>query len=49
VQQLAEHAERQDPSVVQRAGEFYAQHPDLVKTLGAGALALVMSHLSRKI
>lgn len=49
VQKLAEHAQQEDPSVVQRAGEFYAQHPQLVQVLGASALALVMSHLSQKI
>ncbi len=49
VQQLAEHAQQRDPSVVDRAGQFYAQHPQLVQALGAGALALIMSHLSRKL
>jgi hypothetical protein len=29
-----------------RAASFYAQHPTLVKTIGAGALALLMSRLS---
>lgn len=48
-QQLAEHAQNQDPSVVDRAGQFYAQHPQVVSALGAGALALVMSHLSSRI
>jgi hypothetical protein len=48
VQQLAEHAEKQNPSIVDQASQFYAQHPTLVKTIGASALALVMSHLSRR-
>jgi hypothetical protein len=48
VQQLAEHAQKRNPSVVEQASSFYSQHPTLVKTLGAGALALIMSHLSRK-
>jgi hypothetical protein len=48
VQQLAEHARKQNPSIVDEASEFYAQHPTLVKALGAGSLALIMSHLSRK-
>ncbi|MBV8843673.1 MAG: hypothetical protein JO307_12765 [Bryobacterales bacterium] len=48
VQQLAEHAEKQNPSIVDQAGQFYAQHPTLVKALGAGSLALIMSHLSRQ-
>jgi hypothetical protein len=48
VQQLAEHAEKQNPSVVDQAGRFYSQHPQLVKALGAGSLALIMSHLSKR-
>jgi hypothetical protein len=48
VQQLAERAEKQNPSIVDRASEFYAQHPTLVQALGAGSLALIMSHLSKK-
>jgi len=47
VQHLAEHAEKQDPSIVDRASQFYAQHPTLVQGLGAGALALVMSRISQ--
>lgn len=47
VTQLAEHAQKQNPSIVDQASAFYAQHPDLVKVLGAGSLALIMSHLSR--
>jgi hypothetical protein len=47
VRQLAEHAEKRDPSVVERAGEFYAQHPTLVQGLGAAALALIIRHVSR--
>ena len=47
VQQLADQAQKRDPSVIDRASEFYAQHPTLVKTLGAGALAVLMSNMSR--
>lgn len=47
VQQIAEHAQRQDPSIVDKASDFYAQHPKLVQGLGAGALALVMSRMSQ--
>jgi hypothetical protein len=39
VQQLAEHAEKQDPSMVDQPSAFYALHPTLVKALGAGSLA----------
>ena len=48
VQHLAEHAQQQDPSIIDRASEFYAQHPTLVQGLGAGALALIMSHMSQR-
>ena len=47
VQKMAEHAKNQDPSIVDRASEFYAQHPSLVQGLGAGALAMVMSRMSQ--
>jgi hypothetical protein len=48
VKELADHAEKQNPSIVDRASEFYAQHPTLVQALGAGSLALIMSHISRR-
>lgn len=48
VQQLAEHAKAQNPSIVDQASQFYAQHPTLVQALGAGSLALIMSHLSHR-
>ena len=48
VQQLADEAQKRDPAVVDRASEFYAQHPTLVKSLGVGALAVIMSHLSQR-
>jgi hypothetical protein len=48
VQQLAEHAQASNPSIVDQASSFYAQHPQLVQGLGAGALALIMSHMSKK-
>ena len=47
VHQLAEQAQKNDPSIIDRAGEFYSQHPTLVKALGAGSLAYIMSHMSR--
>ena len=48
VQELAKHAQQQDPSIIDRAGSFYAQHPTLVQGLGAGALALIMSRMSNR-
>ena len=49
VQQLATHAQKNDPSIIDQASNFYAQHPRLVQGLGAGALALIMSHVSQKV
>lgn len=46
VQVLAQQAAQKDPSIMDKAADFYAQHPTLVKTIGAGALALLMSRLS---
>ena len=38
----------QSPSIVDQAGEWYAQHPTLVKTIGAGSLTLNLTLLSKK-
>ena len=48
VSAIATHAQQQDPSIVDRLGSFYAEHPTLVKTLGAVALSAVMGHLSSR-
>jgi hypothetical protein len=47
VQVLAQHAAKQQPSIVDAAASFYAQHSTLVKTIGAGALALLMHKISQ--
>jgi hypothetical protein len=46
VQVLAQQASQKSPSIVDAAAGFYAQHPALVKSVGAGALALLMSRIS---
>lgn len=48
VQQLADHAAKSDPSIIDRVSSLYAQHPKMIQALGAGAMALIMSHLSKK-
>ena len=48
VQEAAEHAQKHNPSIVEEASGFYAQHPTLVQGLGAAALGLMMSHLTKK-
>jgi hypothetical protein len=47
---MAAQARAKDPSIMERAGQFYAQHPDLVKGLGAAALAIALGkmHSSRQ-
>jgi hypothetical protein len=47
VRVLAENAEKKNPSIVNMAASFYAQHPTLVKSIGAGALALLVSKISQ--
>jgi hypothetical protein len=42
---IAAHAETKDPSIIDRAGAFYAQHPQLVKGLGAAALAIALGRM----
>lgn len=46
---LATTAQQHDDSIVDRLGNFYAQHPTLVKTLGVAALGTIMSHMSRHV
>ena len=48
VQQLADHAEAADETLVDKLSGFYAQHPGLVKGLGIAALGMVMSRMSNR-
>ena len=48
VEVLAQHAAKKDPTIMDQAASFYAQHPTLVKAIGAGALALLLSKMSRR-
>ena len=45
VSAIATHAQSQDDSIVDKVGGFYAQHPTLVKSLGAAALAIALGHM----
>jgi hypothetical protein len=47
VQEIAEKAEQDNPGIVDKMGDFYAQHPQLVKGLGGAALALVLGHMAQ--
>lgn len=46
VQQIAEEAEKENPSIVDRMGDFYAEHPTLVKTIGGAALAIILGRVA---
>ena len=48
VTEIANQAQKQNPSIVDTISGFYAQHPTLVKTLGVAALSMIMSHLSQQ-
>lgn len=48
VQQLAAHAEKNDPSIIDKAGAFYAQHPGLVKTLGGAAMTIALAKVAQR-
>lgn len=47
VEKLAAQAEQENPGVVDRLGDFYAQHPTLVKTIGGAALAIVLGRVAQ--
>jgi hypothetical protein len=47
VSQIAAQAEQHNPGVVDRMGDFYAEHPTLVKGLGGAALAIALGHLAQ--
>jgi hypothetical protein len=49
VQQLAEHAEQENPGVIDNMSRFYADHPGLVKTIGGAALAIAMAKIAEKM
>jgi hypothetical protein len=48
IQNLAEHAEKSNPSIIDQVSGFYSEHPKVVQALGAGALAMIMSHISKR-
>lgn len=49
VNDIATHAEKQNPGIIDRLGEFYAQHPQLVKTLGSAALAITLAKVANRM
>jgi hypothetical protein len=49
VQEIAAKAEQHNPGIVDRMGDFYAEHPTLVKTIGGAALAIALGHMAQGI
>ena len=49
VQEIATRAEQHDPNVLDRIGGFYAEHPQLVKTLGSAALAIALAGVANRM
>jgi hypothetical protein len=48
VQQLAAHAEKADPSIIDKASQFYAEHPTLIKTLGGAVLSVALAKVAER-
>ena len=49
VQDIATRAEQHDPGVLDKIGGFYAEHPQLVKTLGSAALAIALAGVANRM
>jgi len=47
-QELAAHAERENPGVIDQMSRFYAQNPTMVKALGGAALAIALGKMSQR-
>jgi hypothetical protein len=48
VEAAAAEAARRNPSIIERVSRFYAEHPQLVQTLGSAALSIAMSQMARR-
>jgi uncharacterized protein YbjQ (UPF0145 family) len=46
VQEIAAQAEQKDPSIIDMASNFYAEHPTLVKSLGGAALTIALARVA---
>jgi hypothetical protein len=49
VETLATHAESHDPGIVDKLGDFYTQHPQLLKTLGSAALTVALAKIADRL
>jgi len=48
VQALAQHVHNNDPSVINRVSEIYAEHPTLIKSLGTAAMGIAMREIAQR-
>jgi hypothetical protein len=48
VERLANEAEKKDPAVVDRLAEFFAERPNVVKTLGISTLTAVIASIGHR-
>jgi hypothetical protein len=46
VSEVAARAESKDPTIIDRVGGFYAEHPQVVKALGGIALAIALGRMA---
>ena len=48
VKEVADQAQKQDPSIIDKISEFYAEHPTLVKSLGTAALTIALAKIANR-
>ena len=48
VKQAAAQAQQENPTIIDRVSKYYAQHPDVVKGLGAAAITIAIQSIARR-
>jgi len=48
VSEIAQHAEKANPGVMDQIGNLYAKNPEVVKMLGGAALAIALGHIANR-
>ena len=49
MKQIGAAAEKQDPTILDKVGAYYAQHPEVVKVLGGAALAIALGQMATRV
>jgi hypothetical protein len=49
VKDVATHAEKQDPSIVDRVSQYYSQHPQLIATMGKIAATAALMAIANRV